>query len=664
MPPAKEIPRWKRKAQARTSAGVSLSGRHARAFAREYAREAARLTAGPGTTAAANDTLARTGAWRFRRHMAPFAWIGCLLAGAVLLRRAPHPLICATAAGLIVPLLAALAVRHLSAYAQRTVLAWGILTSAWLPSLVSLGFSPPWPGLLALNWAVCAALWVRHYRWRPAAAQPEAQAVPDTSDAAVWARLAAERKWNGILGPAEELPGGGRRYPVQLDGIKTTIGTVLAASENIAGAWHKPMTEAYAERDPQGITSRGYLTILGRESLMTVREWAGGGIDPLAGTAVIGRYADGADTHVKFYTPRYGTRHALVSGTTGSGKSELLNLLIFIALATTGWFVPVVLDPQEGQSLPFWRDRCLYAAGVDECHRMLRGLHAGMLGRSRYLSGLRWEDDGIAMRGMPFFDYELTRLPMPLIVFDEAHMALKGSTRGEREIVENTVEIGRLGRKTGTGLWLATHIPGLTDLGGEQALRDMLRGGNVVSMRTANRVGGPMLGLDKDPSEIPKFFADGRETYGLGYAAGPDNRPDAPMRSDLVPKAMRRRVPPVPKLDDRFLEAMDAAMGTQGVLLPRPDVPAPEADDMPEGRRCIDAVWQILADAGKPMERGEIIKWVNELVTTGWGRERPFTIRSITSALTALTAGDGGRFVTKVRDGVYAAGGARNGGTS
>jgi hypothetical protein len=40
-------------------------------------------------------------------------------------------------------------------------------------------------------------------------------------------------------------------------------------------------------------------------------------------------------------------------------------------------------------------------------------------------------------------------------------------------------------------------------------------------------------------------------------------------------------------------------------------------DNTPEGRRCIDAVWQVLSDSGKPMERGEIIKWVNELVTTG-----------------------------------------------
>ena len=48
----------------------------------------------------------------------------------------------------------------------------------------------------------------------------------------------------GTLGAAEQLPGGGRKYPVQCDGIKTTIKNVLALPDNVAGAWHKPMTEA------------------------------------------------------------------------------------------------------------------------------------------------------------------------------------------------------------------------------------------------------------------------------------------------------------------------------------------------------------------------------------------------------------------------------------
>jgi hypothetical protein len=261
------------------------------------------------------------------------------------------------------------------------------------------------------------------------------------------------------------------------------------------------------------------------------------------------------------------------------------------------------------------------------------------------------------MRGMPFFDHDLTGLPIPLVIFDEAHMLLKGNAKFTRPVVEKTAEIGRLGRKTGTALWLATHIPSLSDLGGEQALRDMLRGGNVISMRTANRVATGMLGLEKDPSEIPMFFADGRETYGLGYVAGPDNRPDAPMRSDLVPKAMRRRVPAVPALDDRFAEAMDRAMEKRRVtsvpaaasLGPVPLAAVPPADDDgPEGRTCSDAILAVLA---REMTRGEIIAAVKALTEGEWGRPKTFSVRAIQNACTAMA--DGGR-ISKPRDGAYA----------
>jgi hypothetical protein len=246
------------------------------------------------------------------------------------------------------------------------------------------------------------------------------------------------------------------------------------------------------------------------------------------------------------------------------------------------------------------------------------------------------------MRGMPFFDHALTGLPMPLILFDEAHMLLKGGrkeARAVQDMAHRVEEIGRLGRKTGTALWLATHIPSLSDLGGEQAIRDMLRGGNVLSMRTANRVAGGMLGLTKDPSEIPPFFTDGKETYGLGYAAGPDNRPDAPMRTDLVPKAAKRKVPAVPELDDRFREAMEAAMPRVNYAPPPPAlaVAAPQARPAAaipdaEGRTAADA---ILAVVNGDLDRGTLIKWVNEHADKEWGRE-PFSLRAITTALAGL----------------------------
>jgi hypothetical protein len=550
------VPRWRRR-KLPPGPVITVQGRGARKLTRDLRAQARAQAA-----AVQPQQPARPHAFRFRYHLIPFWWLAWLLAaglGTYALRSPQLGVVAGLASAAAIILLT----RHLGKFAHRAALAMGALTAGLLPALAFTGPRPALPVTLAC-WACVVVPWVKHYRWRPQEPPPP----PETTDYDRWNALAAEKRWNGWLGTAEALPGGGRRYPVQLDGIKTTIGNVTGASENVAGAWHKPMTEAYAERDPAGITSRGYLTILGRDTLMRVREWDGTGIDPATGTAVIGRYADGSPVRLKFYTPRYGTRHALISGTTGSGKTQLLDLLIHIAL-TSGIFVPIVLDPQEGQSLPYWRGRCMYAAGEDECRKMLHGLHAGMMDRSRYLARLRWDDDGIPMRGMPFFDHELTGLLMPLIIFDEAHIPLTANTKASRGTaqsmgtVQATVEIARLSRKTGIALWLATHIPSLTDLGGEQALRDMLRGGNVACLRTANRVGAGMVGLQKDPSEIPMFFVDGRETYGLGYVAGPDNRPDAPMRVDLLPKTARRKDPLVPRLDDRFLEAMDVAMGRQ-----------------------------------------------------------------------------------------------------
>src|SRR6185437_1850810 len=149
-------------------------------------------------------------------------------------------------------------------------------------------------------------------------------------------------------------------------------------------------------------------------------------------------------------------------------------------------------------------------------------------------------------------------------------------------------------------------------------------------------------------------FGDGSETAGLGYTDGPNNRPDAPMRTDRVPKEYYRDPPPVRKLDDRFLEVMDAAITAivsptstvapvtgGGGLFPRPGslrraAEAEPVDDAPEGKRCVDAVLQALA-SGLPMERGEIIKWVGDL-STSWDRPKPWGIKMITNVLRDLLA--------------------------
>lgn len=651
---SRAVPPWRRGRQQPAARPVQLTGRSARAFAREYAKASQQAPRKNGT-AASNDALATTRAWRFRRHMPPFVWGGGLAVAGAILHAAPHPLLFGILAGAGAPVLLVWSTRHLSRFAKRGSEAAAVITSLWLPVLAALGFTKPIPALLALTWAPCLALWVRHYRWRPAPPELVPEAVVDTSDEAVWQRLATRRRWSGHLTGREDIPGG-RKYQIQLDGIETHIGQVIAEPRTIAAAWHKPQTEAYVEPHPTGVESRGTLTLLKAGTLQGVHEWDGSGFSE-KGIARIGRFADSQPVRIRAWVPRDGTRHGLIAGCMGSGKTETLNLLIWLALTSPVPIVPVILDPQNGQSLPQWRGKVLYAAGVEECARMIRGLHAGMMDRSKRLASMVWDDDGHKAKGMEFFDPHLTGLPIVMTIIDEAPLLLSGDGNAKlaAEMVRLNAAGAKLARKTGDSRWPVAQVPSLSELG-DQSLRSMLVGGNVICLRTGDRVSGGMVGLEADPSALPKFFPDGEPTSGLGYAVTMDNR-QAPMRGDLVPSRMRHQAVEVPALEDDYLEAMDRAMGAQGVLLPSGPVaePAP-ADDAPEGRRCIDAVWQVLSDRGAEMNRGEIIGWVNDLAKDMWGRDKPFSIRAISDALRDLVDGKSpGRTVTKPRDGVYRA---------
>jgi hypothetical protein len=635
-----ETPRWRRK-PAPSPQAVVLKGRHLKAYVAQQAAIQAAAGMPAPEAKAQQGLLARTGAYRFRRHLVP-VWI---LLGIVTIGWGCHAAHSGKAEGIgiAVGVLTAaalfIAARSLKGFARKASIAIGALALTWIPVLALAGMAAPWPALLFASWLPLMWAWAKRYRWRP---QEEQKPEPRAGDIVRWGQLAAEKKWNATLGDPEHLAGGGVRYPIRCDGIKTVVGNVLSASENVAGAWHKPMTEAYAERSPDGIPSTGFLTILSGDSLMRGREWDGQGIHPETGIAVVGRFADGKPAHVKFLTRRYGTRHALVSGTTGSGKTEFLNLIVFIAIASG--FVPIILDPQEGQSLPFWRGRCLYFSGTSECISGINGLHAGMLDRSRRLSRMPWDDDGIAMDGMPFYDQELTGLSPFLIIFDEAHMVLRGSDKPSRKATEQTAEVGRLARKTGGALWLGTTLPSLTDLGGEQVLRDVLRGGNAIGFRMANPVATGMLGFEKDLSQIPRYFRNGKETAGLCYISGPDNRPDAPMRTDIVPASMKRRVT-VPTLDERFMNAMDAARaftGSQATLtVPAAAPAAVPLTAVPAAAAAVTAADAVLKVLDREMTRGEVIAAL----------DGAYSIRTIGDALGKLTA-DGK--AAKVSHGTYA----------
>jgi hypothetical protein len=528
---------------------VTVKGRHGRKLARELATLARAQRAEAGAAA-----LAQRQAFRFRHHLVPFWWLAWVL-GAGLGAWRLHALPLAASAAVISGTALVLLTRHLGAFTRRACQAMGALTVVLLPLLALDGTRPPTLPLVLACWTCVTVPWVHHYQWRPQAPhQP-----PDTTDADIWARLAAKRKWSGYLGEPTRPAPGTVQYPILLNGAETNIGEVMAHPRAIAAAWNKPMTEAYAEPDPAGVESRGVLTLLKGGTLEKPREWDGRGADPGTGRAVIARFADSADASVQFWVPRNGTKSGLLAGDTGSGKTYALDLIVRVAVAS-GLIVPIILDPQEGQSLPQWRGHVRYASGVDECRRMLKGIRDGMLGRSRKLASLTWTDeDGHQVQGMDFFDPFLTGLPIVLTIADEFPLVISPRDRSDAKEADQALsyaeDIAKLQRKTGAPLWLVTQVPSLEELR-SRVLRSMLVGSNVVCLRTGERGDAGMIGMEVDPSKLPKYFAGREPTAGLGYVLGPELR-QAPARIDMVPRHLRRQIPQIPQLDPAFAAAVD-----------------------------------------------------------------------------------------------------------
>ncbi|MFH8558911.1 type IV secretory system conjugative DNA transfer family protein [Streptomyces celluloflavus] len=250
-------------------------------------------------------------------------------------------------------------------------------------------------------------------------------------------------------------------------------------------------------------------------------------LDPETGLAPIGIYYDGEQAHYRFFLPGSGAVHSFVTGTSGSGKSRLLDALLGIERRSP-LVCSIVVDPQAGLSLPDWPDGvAVFAPGNDFGIVVLRAVHAIMKERANRYNRMKWTDDkGRERVGRAHF---VPGDPDPLLslTLDEAHDLLTDPDHGE-EAVKIIGDIAKEARKVGIKFRLANQSPNASELGGETLIRDILQGGNNAVLRsgssaTGKRAAGNALG-DIDPGAIPKEFNDGTGTGGLGYLAGPDNR--------------------------------------------------------------------------------------------------------------------------------------------
>jgi hypothetical protein len=402
----------------------------------------------------------------------------------------------------------------------------------------------------------------------------------------------------------------------------------------------------------------------------TVR-WTGpDSIDALTGKVPIIRYADGELGYFEIYRPEWGSPHVGVFGSTGSGKSELLSMLMTVdrwcripydRMVTDGHIDPAsvdldappkgfvatfLIDPQQGQSFsPFLDDLAApVASTLEEALILLEALHREMMRRNHYLARVAktWDPRRkMFRRGRKWWN-PLVDGPILHLVIDEAHFYTP-----DKPFQAMLTAAARMWRKCGGRITVGSHSPLLTDLG-TMALRDMLVGGQAFVFRTANSLTGTTAfngRLPVDPKLIPPVPG---MVYMLNGAA--------------EPKPMLARAMWEPDWYDLVRDLDDQPIGYPAVLPAEtlrafgPDYAAwvahaadPDAgpyipgqrtkDTAPEApARCVDAVHEILSAAGVPVDMDHIAARLQEMGHT-------YSTRTVRDALKQLR--DAGRVVTE-----------------
>jgi len=171
-------------------------------------------------------------------------------------------------------------------------------------------------------------------------------------------------------------------------------------------------------------------------------------------------------------------------------------------------------------SLPDWIPHVPYqATTTEDAIELLERLIAAMEARFRALTKIRWTDkQGRARTGRNSID-PTPDMPGIAIIIDEAHRLLMDADHGKH--IRRLVEIiTQMGRKVAFSVILATQQASVSQLGGSSVIRDMCKSGNVVALRTGERISGGMVGnvsLPEPLHTLPLEWPDGSPTQGLCY---------------------------------------------------------------------------------------------------------------------------------------------------
>jgi S-DNA-T family DNA segregation ATPase FtsK/SpoIIIE len=561
-------------------------------------------------------------AWRYRSEIAPAATAGAILAAGWWLHHG-H-------AGLWTWLLAAsdLAAFALFAWgariglprlAERVYAAVAVLASgAWLAVAALLGpFTSPVPLALGIGALVLAVPWWAHRRRRAKARVQRAIAAwPDISKA-------ISLPGSKIQSAAVDLWGWRARVRLARGQTIADVTARIPAIESALGTY-RGAVRVYPTRD--GKANRCELRILDTDPHADAVPWPGPSAYSITEPVDLGPFEDAEVCRVSFLR-----RHALFAGTTGSGKSGGLNVLM-ATLAACEDVVIWAIDLKKGMELGPWAG-CIdrLATTPEEAAALLADAVKILQARAAHLSaaGRRvWEPSA----GMP-----------ALVILVDEYAELAEEAPGA---MGDTDSIARLGRALAVTIVAATQRP-TQEAMGRGAVRSQMDTRICFRVRERRDVdlvlGQGMLNAG--------WHAHTLNAPGKFLVSAPEHATPKRARAYLVTDDDVARVtayyrPRRPQLDDVSRAALDigpaSAEPVPWYLKNAPHV-ADERDDSPvsdDTNSLEDLLWGALRDAPEGgadvaelmrltgMRRSTVYKYLALLadqgraVQVGWGHWR------------------------------------------
>lgn len=199
----------------------------------------------------------------------------------------------------------------------------------------------------------------------------------------------------------------------------------------------------------------------------------------------LGPYSDGEGFERWLVSTPSGVAHGFALGSTGSGKSRLLDV-IAIALRKLGYEI-WYLDPQSGASSAALRDQADWPLlGLHEGSRQY-GNVCDLINALDRVKSIRNTENGAAKR--TGFTHTPQR-PAIAVIIDECHEVMNAhNPETGSKFGKEFGDLARVTRKLGISLIMGSQTFTLPTFGGADgaALRDALIAGNCVIMRVADR---------------------------------------------------------------------------------------------------------------------------------------------------------------------------------